>query len=368
MALVVAIRHIESLSVPFHWGVEVALFPFQYGLVGHNLFYVLSGFGLTFSMLRREASGRPIYLAEFLSARCGRLLPPYYAAMALYLIASWVVPRVPIVGAGDILAHAALLHSLWPETLSTIAPSHWSMSVIFQFYLVFPVLYVLTGKLGRWLTITVTLVAWMCFLVALNVVTFGQHAVLGGFLFYRLPLFIGGMEVARWYYASRQGSSSFISVRSSVVIAAGLFGISFAWRLWGPANGSTLFSIPAYAGMVVVALASADRDGLIRRILVHPLLTWLGTLSYSLYLTHELAFIGIKEVFYWLAPRSGLVADTVYILACLALAVVVSWFFYRLVELPLIKAFRPPSKKLALDKPVQVSERPSVTRDQPITA
>ncbi len=108
------------------------------GCRGYGLFFVVSGFGLTTSMLHRDASGRRTHLFEFLSSRCRRLVPPYYAALALYLIAGLVLTEVARVDAFDILAHLTLLHSLWPETISSIAGPHWSMSLIFQFYLVFP--------------------------------------------------------------------------------------------------------------------------------------------------------------------------------------------------------------------------------------
>jgi peptidoglycan/LPS O-acetylase OafA/YrhL len=110
-------------------------------------------------MLRRDDAGRPTHPAEFLSARCRRLVPPYDAALTLYLIANLTLPHGPRIGAGDVLAHLSLLHGLGPKTASIIAGAQWSMSVIFQFYLAFLLLYVISAKLGRWPTRAVTAVA-----------------------------------------------------------------------------------------------------------------------------------------------------------------------------------------------------------------
>src|SRR4051794_10425305 len=55
------------------------------GYTGVHLFFVLSGFCLTYSLLRKEATGKPARLAEYLQARFWRIAPPYYASILFYL-------------------------------------------------------------------------------------------------------------------------------------------------------------------------------------------------------------------------------------------------------------------------------------------
>src|SRR5436309_879806 len=60
------------------------LAPVRFGFSGVDLFFVLSGFCLTYSLLGRAKAGRFPTLQSYLSARWWRLAPPYYAAAALY--------------------------------------------------------------------------------------------------------------------------------------------------------------------------------------------------------------------------------------------------------------------------------------------
>jgi len=115
-----------------------------YGLLGVDLFFVLSGFLITGLLIR--AKGRPHYFRNFYARRTLRIFPLYYGVLAgLYLI----LPRLTTVT--PMLAEAAK-HQAWLWTYTsnfylayvsdwntlTYVNHFWSLAVEEHFYLLWP--------------------------------------------------------------------------------------------------------------------------------------------------------------------------------------------------------------------------------------
>src|ERR1700722_5935333 len=99
-----------------------ALYPLLYqGLRGVELFFVISGFCLSYPVIRAAAEGTPAGLdyLHFLAKRFARILPPYYAALALMAVAS-LTPQW----------HFMEAHLPWKETVPAL---HRALSGIFFF-------------------------------------------------------------------------------------------------------------------------------------------------------------------------------------------------------------------------------------------
>jgi peptidoglycan/LPS O-acetylase OafA/YrhL len=319
--------------------VAISLLPFKNGLVGHEFFFVLSGFVLTLSMIRRDEKGRPPGLGRFLADRWCRLGPPYYVALLLVLISSLPksilgYPYGPNVGVRDVLAHLVFLHGSSPATLHRMYL--WSMSPIFQFCLVFPLLYTVLRKVDYRLAVAGAALCWLAFRVWIKVATLGEEILFDGSIFDRLFPFAAGMGVAQWYWPRRRAGSGSISARAAGACAVGLLGVAVASQNWGPRTWVDLPYGLGYAALLVAVLVSVDRGGRLGRFLSHPRLLWLGTISYSLYLTHSFVFsathyIVVRRV----ELQPGLVSDAATAGVSLTMALVFAWGFHRLVEHPL---------------------------------
>jgi peptidoglycan/LPS O-acetylase OafA/YrhL len=110
---------------------------FDYAHYAVGMFLVLSGYCL---MLPVAASGDGIPRGGslgFLRRRAVRLLPTYYAALAVSLLLAPFLPQSAPVTTGAILSHVFLVHNLWPAWKYAIDAPMWTMAVMAQIYFVF---------------------------------------------------------------------------------------------------------------------------------------------------------------------------------------------------------------------------------------
>src|SRR5262245_20025936 len=91
-AFLIVVRHLAVLyEVTLDRTTVALLLPLRHAPVGHPLFFVLTGFGLSRSL---RGSGQAPRFGAFLITRLGRLAPPYYVALLLYLtVPTWAGPE-----------------------------------------------------------------------------------------------------------------------------------------------------------------------------------------------------------------------------------------------------------------------------------
>lgn len=137
------LRGIASLAVCwFHLTRDDGL-PFfkasgNYGWLGVEVFFVISGFVIPFA-LERSDYGIHAY-GTFLLKRILRLEPPYFAAVAFILILGFAEPLVPgfhgqriRVSLPQVLAHLGYMNSFFHYPW--LNPVFWTLGVEFQYYL-----------------------------------------------------------------------------------------------------------------------------------------------------------------------------------------------------------------------------------------
>jgi peptidoglycan/LPS O-acetylase OafA/YrhL len=135
-AAIVAVM-LHNFSAVGATGVARAL---EWGWMGVQLFFVLSGFLITRILL--EADRTPGVLRAFMARRALRVVPLYFATLFVYFV---VVPRVfdapTVVAAEPHQLWYWLFASNWGDPLGFGAPGlqHlWSIAVEIQFYLLWP--------------------------------------------------------------------------------------------------------------------------------------------------------------------------------------------------------------------------------------
>jgi len=114
------------------------------GPVGVSFFFVLSGFSVHLSQLRKDAS-QPFSWQQFLWQRLNRLYPPYLAAILVAIATNiiWAALRGrPLFSfaptPGDLISHLLLIHTLHPDTFFGIIPAFWFIGVLFHLYCLYP--------------------------------------------------------------------------------------------------------------------------------------------------------------------------------------------------------------------------------------
>ena len=273
--------------------------------MGVHLFLVLSGFCLTYSLIRREQSGRSPTLRRFLADRWWRIAPPYYVAIALYLVANAVQ-----VAAGfpslrgepntlrQVAMHLGFLHGLREDTIEAINSPFWSLSLEFQFYATLPLLFAMAGRFGYGRVIAAVFVASFAWRAAVLYVVPGHAFLLNGFFLGRWTEFALGMGVAAWY--AGPGRSDVANRAGLVLRLAACGAILLGASSLAAGRGAVLAADPAIgAGFALIlgaTLVSAERGGRLGRMVASPMLVRVGAgCSFSLYLTHSLALAWIDR-------------------------------------------------------------------------
>lgn len=134
---------------------------FFFGWTRSDLFFVISGYLIT-QIIYRHAS-RPGFLLRFWARRALRIWPAYYLMLAVLFVAAWAHGQS--LSAAGLVSHASFTQNLpyyWSGRVPGFAPAAiqtWSLAIEEQFYLVWPLLVVVSGRwmlapAAVWLVVT----------------------------------------------------------------------------------------------------------------------------------------------------------------------------------------------------------------------
>jgi peptidoglycan/LPS O-acetylase OafA/YrhL len=320
-------HHIDGLLAVLP-GVAVA--PFARGDLGVQVFFVLSGFVIAHSMARQEVT--PRYVGRFLLRRSLRLDPPYWASMVLVVVFGLLSARfVPgrsfeLPGAGRVLAHVLYLQDLLH--VPPLATVYWTLCLEIQFYLSFALLMFVATRLRRRLSEDAAFYAVMLpalFVADLWPLGLGPFSAPALF-FERWHLFIAGVLV--WWAVVARPSDRF--ARGLALGALGLLAAAAVVRAdealaVGTATAAVIFW-SARSGKLGVWLGQRP---------------WqlLGAISYSLYLVHNPLSGAAFRVGYRLTGRSSWL-EAIWLLLVVALCLLFSYVFHRVIERPSLELGR----------------------------
>jgi len=349
-ALYVVLGHICSLADPGvflgvrgtgpEW-LRIAMQPFGFGHLAVAAFIVISGFCLQTSLFNR-GDGSIKEPKKFFKRRALRILPPYYACLAISLVvALYVTPLghgLPFslylpVTPNVVLSHLFLVHNWSPDWMYKINGVLWSIAIEAQLYLLFPLLVWLLNKANRLATVLSTLA------VTAAILTVTPRAE--KFYPWYLALFTIGMAASHLAFSPPKW-------RGPNALAAMLFGgLSLGMCVWSATKGFSMPVLDSWLGACVVSVIYActvSKNFTVGKFLSAKPLAWLGAVSYSLYLMHH----PILQPLYLFRPKwaAGPLEATLYLsgvgLPVVFLGVVAFWFIF---ERPFISR---PNKKPAL--------------------
>jgi peptidoglycan/LPS O-acetylase OafA/YrhL len=232
---------------------------------GVELFFVISGFCLAYPTLRKLAlTGAASFdIARYAARRVVRIVPPYFAAIAVGLafIHFGVSPETPPGGtltAGDVIRQALFLDRDTP----LVTLPFWSLPVEFRWYFFFPIVLWLWTRSPR----------AFGFAVVAAVLAANATRAYSVDLFV-LPAFMSGIAAA-------QLSIDKPRFAKFAVFAVPVF-LALAFAKTGT-SASVLWQMAVFA--LVVAAGSFS---LLRYVLSTRLITAVGVASYSIYLVHK---------------------------------------------------------------------------------
>jgi peptidoglycan/LPS O-acetylase OafA/YrhL len=302
----------------------------RYGWMGVDIFFVLSGFLIGSQLLRQLKEGGGLRLGEFYARRAWRILPAYAVVLAAYVMFP-VLREAP--GLEDAWQFASFTLNLFIDYGRDQAFSHaWSLCVEEHFYLFFPLL---AWGLSRRVSIAGVLglgAALLALGVLLRGATWLHWEALDASrswfverMYYPTWMRLDGLLVGVLLAALRvyrpEGWVRLLQ-RSNGLLLLGLAVFALALLLFRERTGllaNTLGWPVLSLGIGLLVLAGASRSSLIGRWPL-PGVAWLATISYSLYLSHKIAFHLVESQLLPLLPLSGGLAQfAVYALASLLL-------------------------------------------------
>ncbi|MGB8770115.1 MAG: acyltransferase [Candidatus Korobacteraceae bacterium] len=273
----------------------------KYGYLGVDIFFVISGFVIPWSLYRSHYVLRDY--PRFLLKRNVRLYPPYLASIVVTLLATnlvlvplFHVPRLSITGR-TLLLHFTYLNDLVGVPWVNVA--YWTLAVECQWYILVGLMLPLLASSSK-----VTRFAATAAMMAAYFAVPNHHLVSGS-----LPIFLIGVFVFQY--------------RSRLIGLGEMLGLTFVMvvAMRGPI-GWIVAAVSVATGLIIALSTFHNRAA-----------DFVGDISYSLYLLHlpiGVSVIGCLS--HWLPYSSSYIG--VLDVVGLAASGLAAWIMYQLIEKP----------------------------------
>lgn len=290
------------------------------GMVGVTLFFVLSGFLITYLLLDEVVDTGGVDLRAFYGRRALRLLP----ALVVYLVAIAIL--MPLLGLDlpiwDMTWPPALYVANYVQIFGQDIYAHrhlWSLAVEEHFYLVWPVLVLLgaTRRLKLLGMVLACLIVWRLGVGAFSPM-WAYHSTDANAYALGLGCLIAAAHHRGWRIRLPQRTAE-AGVMGLVIL--GLVPVRDLEHLY--AIGVWLPPLAAFLGAACVLAAIELRPAFLGGAGVR----WFGGISYSLYLWHAP-----------LLQIPCLAATRFTRLAAVALAIGIAWMSWKWIESPILKS------------------------------
>ncbi|TXT27452.1 MAG: acyltransferase 3 [Gallionellaceae bacterium] len=291
-----SIRGLAALLIVFvhipKWNPILEIGIISNGYLMVDLFFVLSGFVMFSVYSKKIKSKTDLFRFQFL--RFGRLYPVHIVFLLIFLgieiskyiaVAKLGTPDIRSVPFGEnsvtaLMQQVFLLQAIGPTgNILTFNFPAWSISVEFYTYLLFGLTILLLGKIKN---AVFGLLALVAVLLLATKTTFGFEVLLrciAGF-------FIGCLS-AGFIDRARINISTYMPLLFAFAIIAFL-----------QIKTTNDFDVAIFfltAGLILSLMLSGG--GILKQILNNKILTWLGLISYSMYMSHALVLWITKNIF-----------------------------------------------------------------------
>lgn len=325
----IAWYHIDQLILPQNHEPFSIRTLASLGFSGVNVFLLLSGFGLAFSMtctqIQSSKTWTELPWRNFVIRRLLRIYPLYIFSHILFFLLGASVGKyadMPL-DIGFVLSITGL-RVFFPNYFWYGPDAFWFIGLILQLYILFPLLFWLLLKIGNLRFIILTFV--LCAFSRLMTASLEDAYIFTlGLAPNRLSEFCLGMAVGYGTATSQGFKLSFFSLSSKLFWFYSFLTIMGAGFLyWGPSSPirtvglDLLLCIASFTAIAVLVLLT------IKFSTIYNFLILMGSISYSFYLLHSppirpafVAFnaLGIKNVFVFMFLYIGITALAAFVLA-----------------------------------------------------
>jgi len=313
----------------------VLLFPLSLGSFGVAIFFAVSGFCIHLSHIRNREKGW-IY---FFNRRFFRIYPAYLAAILIFFFL-WPWHHYSLHSASSIrsiTSHLIGVHNLYINTKFDINPSMWSIGTELQLYAVYPLLLLIMSRFG-----------WGHGLIAMLVFELFFKTIGSGIADDNQSLQLFALSNSPFAYWFSWAIGAYVAENATIKRRESFKWVDFRWLIFFN-FAAFLYSPLAFISFPLIAFTTAVAiDRLIANrwhAIKFPLsrtvwnhLTWLGIISYSVYLVHQPV---LTQAGHFL-DKLGLLQHSPIILmtTCLLLyplILAVSYGLFQFIEVPFIR-------------------------------
>ena len=300
------------------------------GFVGVDIFFVISGFLITGIIVREVDAGGDFSFANFYSRRIKRICPTLFLTLFLSAIAGvfLLVPQdLQMLGRSISSAvffyanshfHQQVGYFDGPATEKPLLHA-WSLAVEEQFYLIWPLLFLLLCRFVSRKALPHVILALLCLSLAASQLALETSPSAAFYLLpYRAWELLLGAYIALYY--PRAPSKLVASLCGMLGLAA----VAYAAVAFTPATPFPgVHALAPCVGTALVIVAGFRSNVISRLVLGASPLRFIGKISYSLYLFHWPAFSFTRMAL----DRDTTEAESLVIIVGSIMAATLSWWF-----------------------------------------
>lgn len=288
-----------------------------------SYFFVLSGFILVVSSVKddRLAIGKKAFWFN----RFARIYPLYFFALAMYLGLCLMAntPNTKLTF-DQLILTTTLLQAWIPKYVMAYNYVSWTLSIEALFYLIFPFLILAMARMRLSVALWIGIAIWVISLLIYIYVVDQAYPKLFTDYFPLLHVnsFIGGVVAGQFFIKYKP---TFVRNRNLILMvflvlsAIVLGGISFHNHFIRQYYHNGLFA-PLFLSLILYL--SSLEEGVLKRMLSHPVLQYLGEISYGIYILQlavSILVTGLNNRFFHLSHTTTFYLYVLVLIAFCAL-------------------------------------------------
>ena len=316
------------------------------GGIGVDFFFVLSGFLITFLLLKEKETSGSIDIKKFYFRRILRIWPLYYLIILLcFFILPYVeYPEVPGLNIQNSFYERLILFALFLPNFSKAifefvpyGGMSWSVGVEEQFYLLWPVLFFMGKNVFK----NILFFIFLLLLVKISVLYFSDFYS----QFFDLQVLRKVLASLRFELMGLGGLSAILLFQNPKKIKY-LFSLPIQLLSFLAVPAIVLF-IPTYIDdamhimlgipfAIIILNISSNSKSIIK--LENKIYTFLGKVSYGIYMFHMIVIGGLLGLFeYFDFDLNFIWFNVVFYVLTIIITITLSYISYKFLEKPFLK-------------------------------
>mgnify|MGYP001167393362 CR=1 FL=1 len=315
------------------------------GDLGVDLFFVLSGFLITFLLLKEKEIFNKINFKNFYFRRILRIWPLYYFVVILSL---FVLPKFEIFHVNgaffkfqsyfEVIKIILLFVLILPNVLYIIKPINfssqtWSIGVEEQFYLIWPVL---ISKIKKYKAVFIFIILfYWIFYFFLNLEMLNRLPYFNFFkkiyILFRLDVLSIGALGAVLHHEKNKFCNL---INSNLIFIFCVIAVIFFY-FYIPHNVKILRIV--YAILFLIILLNLISNKYLENLFEGNLLNHFGKISYGIYMYHKISIVLVINLTIRFFGSIGVVENFLIYFFSIIITLIISHFSYVYFELPLLK-------------------------------